>query len=371
MMRDSARRRSAASTAGPGWRTTHRWWVGTRRGVAEQVPVAVGQHPLSGIGRSFHSGAQPPVDETDCTPDTPLGLHFQEQWDHALKVDPEFVFVTGWNEWTAGSALCEDPSQAALQALWDFFPEARLGRATRELKKGDVYFIDQYNQEFSRDIEPMHGGHTDNYYYQLAANIRLFKGARALNKAKGAVTIDLAGGFGQWDAVGPEYRDHLFDTLPRDQAGQGNTYYTSAGGRNEFVRLKAAHDAENLYFYAESREALTPADDPNWMMLFLKTGGERNWLGYDWLINWPKAGSVQRCRGGWDWEPAGAARLHVEGNKLMLSVSRAAVGLEHGPLAFEFHWCDALRQPGDEEDFLTQGDSAPPRRFNYRYEEGV
>jgi len=26
------------------------------------------------------------------------GLNFQEQWDYALKMDPELIFVTGWNE---------------------------------------------------------------------------------------------------------------------------------------------------------------------------------------------------------------------------------------------------------------------------------
>ena len=69
----------------PEERGKHRWpWVAhypqvvgwDQPGVAEQVPVAVGQHPISGIGRSFHAGAQPPVDETDCTPYTPLRSAF-------------------------------------------------------------------------------------------------------------------------------------------------------------------------------------------------------------------------------------------------------------------------------------------------------
>ena len=28
-------------------------------------------------------------------------------------------------------------------------------------------FVDQFDQEHSRDIEPMKGGHGDNYYYQM------------------------------------------------------------------------------------------------------------------------------------------------------------------------------------------------------------
>lgn len=69
---------------------------------AEYVPVAVAEHPLSNIGRSFHDGVQPETDRYDVTPDTDKGLYFAEQWSRALEVDPEFVFVTGWNEWTAG-----------------------------------------------------------------------------------------------------------------------------------------------------------------------------------------------------------------------------------------------------------------------------
>ena len=30
------------------------------------------------------------------------GINFQEQWDYALSVDPEIIFVTGWNEWIMG-----------------------------------------------------------------------------------------------------------------------------------------------------------------------------------------------------------------------------------------------------------------------------
>jgi len=38
-------------------------------------------------------------------------------------------------------------------------------------------YPDQFCDEYSRDIEPMKDGHGDNYYYQLAANIRKIKGA--------------------------------------------------------------------------------------------------------------------------------------------------------------------------------------------------
>ena len=80
------------------------------------------------------------------------GLNFQEQWDHALKMDPELIFITGWNEWIAGR-----------YKNWQGTENA---------------FVDQCDKEYSRDIEPMKGGFADNYYYQLVANIRRYKGVR-------------------------------------------------------------------------------------------------------------------------------------------------------------------------------------------------
>ena len=35
-----------------------------------------------------------------------------------------------------------------------------------------VIFVDQFNQEYSRDIEPLAEGHADSYYYQLVDSVR-------------------------------------------------------------------------------------------------------------------------------------------------------------------------------------------------------
>ena len=61
----------------------------------EQISVAIAEHPMSNIGRSFHDGKEPEVKQSG------KGLYFEEQWKRAMEVDPEFVFVTGWNEWVA------------------------------------------------------------------------------------------------------------------------------------------------------------------------------------------------------------------------------------------------------------------------------
>jgi hypothetical protein len=344
-------------------------------GIPEHVPVAIGEHPLSNIGRSFHNGKQPETDQYDVTPLTECGPYFEEQWAHALKVDPEFIFVTGWNEWSAGGQICTDPSYEALQAKWSFFPGAQLGRAGKPLKVGDVYFIDQYNQEYSRDAEPMRGYHTDNYYYQLVDGIRRYKGVRPLPQASPARTMDLNGTFRQWDTVMPEYRDHLYDTIHRvNERGWGSAGpYTNTCGRNEFVSLKVARDISHIYFYARTRAPLTPRTDPNWMLLFLNTDHDKTtgWEGYNYLLNSTVLDqyrtSVKSCTGGWEWSTIGDAQYRVEGNELMIAVSRALLGLETEPLQLDFHWVDNIRGTGDIADFFDCGDSAPPRRFDYRY----
>jgi len=77
-------------------------------------------------------------------------------------------------------------------------------------------FVDTYNQEHSRDVEPMKGGYGDNYYYQMVNYIRRFKGARPLPAASAPKSIDITGPMSQWDDVGPEYRDAIGDTTHRD-----------------------------------------------------------------------------------------------------------------------------------------------------------
>ena len=40
-------------------------------------------------------------------------------------------------------------------------------------RESPFFFVDQYNPEFNRCVQPMRGGYTDNYYMQMAQNIAL------------------------------------------------------------------------------------------------------------------------------------------------------------------------------------------------------
>ncbi|HOB73537.1 MAG TPA: hypothetical protein PKG54_03330 [Phycisphaerae bacterium] len=302
-------------------------------------------------GRSFHKGKKDPAPDA-----IQHGHNFAEQWQRAHELNPPFVMVTGWNEWIAGR--WGDP-------------------------KGRFYFVDQYDQEHSRDIEPMKGGHNDNYYWQMVAHIRRYKGAPPMPKASAPTTIKLDGRFEQWKDVDPTFSDHINETLPRDFDGAGGLRYENKTGRNDIVACKVARDAKNVYFYVRTREPLTPRSDPNWMWLFIDADQNpaTGWAGYDFIVNRTgkrAAGSpegekgavlVEKNAGGWNWQEAGTASCRVEGNQLHLAIPRSVLGLPENTtkLALDFKWADNLQKPGDVMDFYLSGDVAPEARFNYRY----
>jgi hypothetical protein len=329
------------------------------KGEKEQMVVGVGQNAVGrrlgsmserdACGRSFHDGKR------DTSSDAMLkGLNVAEQWERALKEDPKFIFITGWNEWIAMrfNEFCG--------------------------VKEPVMFVDQFDQEHSRDIEPMKGGHGDNYYYQMVSYIRRYKGVRpppALSEPK---SIRLDAGFEQWKDVAPEYRDDAGDTAHRDHPGYNNhTRYVNKSGRNDLILLKVARDKDNLYFYARTREPLTPSTDPNWMMLFINIDRDHQtgWNGYDFVVNRTMRGKgvsvIERNAGGWKWEAAGDVKFVAAGHELHLTIPRASLGVaaDKGPLRIEFKWADNVPDAGNIADFIDQGDVAPTGRFNYVYEE--
>ena len=291
-------------------------------------------------GRSYHKGKQHIAPGS-----VNFGWNHAEQWQRALELDPPFVMVTGWNEWIAG----------------------KHSRPTEP-----VAFVDQYDQEFSRDIEPVKGLHGDNYFYQMAANIRRYKGAPPLPVATAAKTIKPDGGFAQWQDVGPEFTDHACDTDHRDY-GRGELHYVNTSGRNDITLAKVARDPANVYFYAKTRQALTPLTDPNWMWLLLDTdqNPKTGWEGYDFILNRTLDGKItwlEKNTGGWKWEKVAKVEVVASGNELMLAVPRQALGLPPGDaVQLDFKWWDNAQKPGDIMDTYLSGDCAPEGRFNYRF----
>lgn len=321
----------------------------------EQVNVAVAQNLRVGDGkvtnmsngdargRSFHDG------KMDTSPDAVNhGYNFAEQWKRALALNPPFVMVTGWNEWIAG----------------------RWGKPD-----GPVTFVDQLNQEFSRDIEPMKGGHGDNYYWQLVANVRRYKGMPSPEPATRPISLPLDKGFEPWQAVGPEFPDHAGDTLPRDFDGADGLHYVNRTGRNDLISCRVARDSAHIHFHARTRETLSPSTDPNWMWLLIDVdrNAQTGWEGYDFIVNRQIESEsttwLERNHGGWTWEKLTKIEFHAKGRELALSIPRKALGLPEGAttVSLNFKWVDNAQQPGDIMDFWLSGDVAPEGRFAYSY----
>lgn len=324
----------------------------------EQISVCVAQHPTSNIGRSFAGGKQPATDEVR----TAEGPCFEEQWQRAHEVRAPFVFITGWNEWVA-QRFVKEPQGGAGHMLG------------KPLKPGDTFFVDQFNQEYSRDIEPMRGGHGDNYYYQMAAHIRRFKGVRPPPKPSPPKTIGIGPDFDQWKDVGPEFLDDLGDTAHRDHPGFGDTpAYVNRTGRNDFDVMKVARDGTNLYFYARCQKTISPAADDDWMVLLIDSDVDprTGWEGFDIMVNRLRArdgrASVEKRSSG-RWVMAGQATLAISDRELQMAIPRRTLGVgPNGGARFYFKWIDGVR-PNNITDFIDRGDAAPNGRFKYRYEE--
>ena len=324
----------------------------------EQVTVGVGQNasdasgghcggfnnPLT-YGRSYTK-----ANGQDTRPEAYLkGLNIQEQWSRAFTINPDVVFVTGWNEWIAGRSFDCDVKPFA--------------------------FMDEFSAEKSRDIEPVKswGNKGDSYYMQLISNVRKFKGMTVQDTASVAKTIDMDD-ITSWADVKPGFLSYKGNTLHRNHPGQGtDLIYTNTTGRNDIVSAKVARDASYVYFYVETADNLTPKTDPKWMRLFIDIDRNKStgWEGYDFIVNRlsPEDSTIIEKSGTtWNWEYVGTAGYKVDGKTLVFKIKRSVLGIAEGQgLNFEFKWSDNMQEDGNIMDWYVNGDVAPGERFNYVY----
>ena len=330
-------------------------------GKFEQVTVGIAQNACpetnghcsafnlpGSFGRDFsqRNGFDPRVDGYL------YGWNFQEQWERAFELDPELIFVTGWNEYIAGQWL---PKHG-----WT----------------GDPFsFVDQFDWARSRDIEPNKGwgDKGDVYYYQLVDYVRKFKGTPAPEKASPPKTIKIGKADG-WADVTPYYKHYRGNTMHRDHRGRYDQYYRNTTGRNDFVGAKVTHDANKIYFYVETDKNISPQTDRNWMMLLIDVDRDKStgWNGYDYIVNYTspsknKAFVAQNIGGWWEWVKTVEIKYAVNGNKLELEIPRSIL-LNHGKiLDLEFKWSDNMQESGNIMDWYVNGDVAPGGRFNFVY----
>jgi hypothetical protein len=281
------------------------------------------------------------------------GWNFSEQWDRAYELDPDLVFITGWNEYIAGMWLPKDGWQ------------------------GDPFsFVDEFDWDHSRDIEPNKGwgDKGDVYYLQLVSKVRKFKGMDRQESASGPKTIRL-GHLEDWNDVKPYFAAYRGNTMHRNARGRRDNYYVNNSGRNDIIGAKVARDDDCLYFYVETADKLTSSSGPHWMQLFIDVDRDKStgWQGYDFVLNrlspeGSKAFLEENSGGQWAWNKKTKVRFRTEGSALVVAIPRKELGLEgDDKIDIEFKWNDNMQAEGDIMDFYVNGDTAPGGRFNFVY----
>lgn len=329
------------------------------RAIPEAISVSAAQHATTAIGKSFHDGAQPQVDQQGLCAETPQGLYFAEQWERALSLPDSLrvpvLMITQWNEHIAMRFISGDPTGA----------DPGKTRPGATPASDESYFVDVYNAEFNRDLEPSsHPLIRDNYYMQLVDGIRRYRGVQPLNAPICRRTIDIHGPFSQWDAEPLAFADDRGDHI------YGNRDATETP--NDIILCKAASDSRNMYFMAQTADALrleSPAD----MQLLIDTDADHTtgWHGFDCMAMYdPAAARYILHRYNQDattWEPTGTVSHRKEDNRLMLALSRQRLGIrKDGPV--DFKWLDSCPavQAGEPMLMYSAGECAPNHRFTYR-----
>ncbi|MBQ9162723.1 MAG: hypothetical protein IJX74_05545 [Clostridia bacterium] len=353
-------------------------------GIVEQMTVSVAQNydynaksmtAMNGYyvtGRSYSSTNPGRITNTtttftgDSSEHTKWGYNIGEQYAYALDVDPKVVYVTGWNEWT--------------------------------VVPGDVFmiegvnFADQFNDEYSRDIEPTKGALKDYYYYQLVNFSRQFQGATPMPRPNGEKTIDLNKDLeSQWASVEPYFAAYIGNTMDRSEYGRATeNYYTDFSGRNDIIGAQVSRDENYLYFNVECNENITPYTDKLWMNLYIDVDqSNQGWETFDYVVNKTAASAktsvLEKFTGtGYASTKVADVEYVVDGKFMTIKIAKSDLGITGTDYTVNFAWTDNVHDAddtgvtvgndviysefsGDILDFYTSGDVAPGARFKYSY----
>ena len=338
--------------------------------VTEQVSVSTAQHATTKVGKSYHDGKQPAYDKYGlCEGNTTsLGLYYEEQWKRAHELRAPVTMITQFNEWTAMRFVIKNSGE---------YGNIRPGGTA---KVGESYFVDLYNAEFNRDIEPStHPLIRDNYLMQTYSHVRRLKGVRPIPEPTSTKSITLDGDMAQWADVTPEFRDDIGDIKIRNHRNATYTeLLTNQTGRNDIVASKVTKDSQNMYFYARTDNNLSSTvllkSRHMWMTLLLNTDGRysNGWAGYDYMAyfdNDARKYTLARFTGnGFEHENICEITVYKTDKELYFAIPRYLIGLQGVDCDIDFKWADNMNdEDPDVLDFYIYGDCAPNGRFNYRY----
>ncbi|MBQ2942937.1 MAG: hypothetical protein IJD97_11960 [Clostridia bacterium] len=274
------------------------------------------------------------------------GYFFREQESRVLDLDPSMVMVGGWNEWIA-----------ARQSMYSGFENA---------------FVDTFDDENSRDIEPSKGKLRDDYYMLLIDFCRKYKGVRPARVAGEAKAIDIAGDLSQWDSVTPEYLN-IGGGYERDIYGMtnhltGEKYHYVTKEVNRILSSKVSRDDANLYFLVKAQKDIVEADGFMHIYIDIDRNRATGWEGYDFAVNLGGKGTLSSCTDGLNFGKVADVSVAVKGNAMTVSVPRWIVG-EAGAVEFEFKIADSAKERENFLNVYEHGSVAPLGRMNYLYTE--
>lgn len=316
------------------------------------MSVSVASHPKVPMSRSITSGwvnwgrGWDPGTQKNKKEDILTGGFFQKQWDHALTVSPDTVFVGGWNEWVA-----------------------------YKQPYGDEYMLcDAADIEFSRDIEPMRGGYGDAFYIQLIENIRAYKGVADSHPGYAPLTINIADGAAQWAAAKAIYRNINAKAGGRDYFGASKKVsYSAPAPANNLQEVRVAHDAYNFYFLIRADKPFVQVQDSTGLFQLLMgkdKPANKGWNGYEYLVEpdlskgEARISMLDRNR---KKKEVGNGKLMIRQNILQIEIPRKLMAANNKLTQFYFKVADGVAKPSDIMEYYISGSVMPLGRLSFAY----
>lgn len=311
------------------------------------MSVTVASHPKVPMSRSITSGwinwgrGWDPDKQKNIAADVDKGTFFQRQWDNAIKIDPDTIFVGGWNEWIA-----------------------------YKQPYGDEYMLcDAANREYSRDVEPMKDGYEDAFYLQMIKNIRRYKGLPAAeNKTSPKKASPVS-------AAAKSYHNVDATSYARNFPGVTDKItYQRAAPVNVLEEVKVSYDPSFIAFEIKAvKDFVAPRAGSEGLNIYIGTGTPslKGWKGYEILLRQDasaKSFSINKLDSSYNLKTIGKTTYTIEGNTLTVKLPRELAGLGGGAKDFYFKVADGLEHPQDLMDSYLSGSVMPMGRLSYLYQ---
>jgi len=334
-------------------------WVRPQRNFNGIINVSVSQHPAIPVSDTYLNGAK--NWDRGYTSSNPVngnmdailhGANFQEQWDYAISVDPNMVFVTGWNEWVAIKSIYE-----------------------KGTSRERVMFVDNFNIDLSRDIEPMSGGYNDAFYLQLIQNIRRYKGVT--NKLPKAIksTIDINGDLLNWDNITNIYRNVSKTGFARNAMDfSQKTKLKLAAPKNSINEILMTNDSENVYVLMKTDQNIVlDTQSKNSLNLFIGVGDVSNqgWNSYSYVINrTPNSDgktSLEKINADFSVINQTNVEYTIKENYIQFKIPKSALEIGTDSFKLYFKAADSVEKQNDIMNYYVTGSVMPIGRLSYQY----